>query len=416
MNLKDRLSDSPALFRLLESLSENAPETGRLYLAGGAVRDLLLGTPCPQDIDLVLTGSSPKAYGESLRRRLGAFGFRSDPSYRTARLEIPFDGKSFSLDINHTRRESYPTPGGLPSVAWIDSLYYDMERRDFSVNAMAISLNADSFGELIDYTGGQRDLGIKCMRVLHDRSFLDDPTRILRLFRYAARLDFSADAHTMDLLNEALDKKCLDTLSTDRLMHELLRCLSDSIAHKTLLALAGFGILFPDARGLAALHAFEEDGEIFWKKHLPGLDSVLVKILLLRDPSFLGYNMNRLYSNTLSHWIRHGEAWRQQIRSASTPGLLYDLLSPHAPEALVAMAQTGGDGSAEWVAAVRFLSVLKGTAPRLDGEDLLALGVPPGPAVGRFLSELLHLRLDGRIDDSREAEAAYVLKHLERKD
>ena len=416
MNLKERFSDSPALFKLLKTLSENAPGKGRLYLAGGAVRDLLLGTPCPKDIDLVLTGNSPKSYGESLTGCLGAFGFRSDPSYETVRLEIPFGEKSFSLDINHTRRESYPTPGSLPSVTWIDSLYFDMERRDFSVNAMAISLNADSFGELIDYTGGQRDLGIKCLRVLHDRSFLDDPTRILRLFRYAARLGFSADAHTMDLLNEALGKDCLDTLSADRLMNELFLCLSGRNAHKTFLALADFGILSPEARGLSALHAFEKDGEIFWKKHLPGLDPVLVKILLLRDPSFLGYNMNRLYSRTLSHWIRHGETWRQQVQSASTPGLLYDLLSPHAPEALVALAQTGGSGSSEWVSAVRFFSVLKGTAPRLDGEDLLALGVPPGPAVGRFLSELLHLRLDGRIGDSREAEAAYVLKHLERKD
>ena len=174
-----------------ETLLERVPEPEGVYLVGGAVRDLLRGGR-PLDLDLVVDGDPVALTGQ-----LGGDARIHD---RFGTSTVKLDG--FTFDIARARAETYARPGALPEVAPA-GLEQDLRRRDFTVNAIAIALGQPKPGELHAPPGALDDLEGRLLRVLHDRSFEDDPTRMLRLARYASRLGFSAESHTRDLLEAA---------------------------------------------------------------------------------------------------------------------------------------------------------------------------------------------------------------------
>ena len=190
-------SDLKAIF---EQCSKIASENGfKLYLIGGMVRDLLLNKKSI-DIDITVEGNAIEL-ANILENQIGAKIISIHESFGTAKIII---GEK-KIDLSSTRSESYPKAGHLPHVDEIGcTLKKDIIRRDFTINSLALSLNQDSFADLIDYTGGLKDLKAKKIRILHDKSFIDDPTRIIRALKYSTRLGFGLDEKTFKLQKEYL--------------------------------------------------------------------------------------------------------------------------------------------------------------------------------------------------------------------
>ena len=206
-----------------------------LYLVGGVVRDLLLGKIndiC--DLDLVVEGDAIGLAGEFAEKSGGKL--TAHLMFNTAKIEM---GK-WTIDIAMARTETYARPGALPVVT-SGTLKTDLFRRDFTINAMAVSLSPDNYGELIDLYGGTKDLNSKIIRVLLDKSFTDDATRIWRAIRYEQRLGFKIESDTLSLLKR--DVPLLKTVGGYRLRHELELVLKEKEPEKTLMRADELGVL-----------------------------------------------------------------------------------------------------------------------------------------------------------------------------
>lgn len=342
-----------ALWRVhpeLRAVSELATEP--VHLVGGAVRDLLLGRG-RADIDLVVEGDAA-----ALAARLGA-EVVSHERFATAKVEL--DGHE--VDIASARSEGYPHPGALPMVEPAATIEADLARRDFTINAMAVPLSAEPV--LIDPHDGRADLTAGLLRVLHPRSFADDPTRALRAARYAARFGFELEPETAELLRAA----DLGTVSADRREAELLRLAAESAAPRAFALLAEWGLVEPREGGLDLVAATARL-----------LESNPWRGLAPRDRALLAAAL--------------GPAGREvdlEQASPRRPSEAVALASPHDPVELVLARSLG----AEWLD--RYLTEWRDTKLEIDGGDLIAAGVAQGPALGRGLEEALRRKLDGEI-------------------
>jgi tRNA nucleotidyltransferase (CCA-adding enzyme) len=346
----------------LGAVGESASEP--VYLVGGAVRDLLLGRG-RADIDLVVEGDAA-----ALASRLGA-GVVSHERFATAKVNL--DGHE--IDIATARTESYPHPGALPVVEPAARVEADLARRDFTINAMAIPLRGRS--ELIDPHGGRDDLAAGRLRVLHPGSFVDDPTRALRAARYAARFGFGLEAETEILLREA----DLGTVSADRRDAELQRLANEAEAVRAFSLLAEWGLIELRAGGAELAAGVAEL-----------LESNAWAELAPRDRALLAAALGP----------RGGEEALAEARPAR-PSEAVALAAGHDPVELVLARALG----AEWLD--RYLGEWRGVALEIDGEALIAAGVPQGPAIGRGLGEALRRKLDGEIG-GRDQELSVALE------
>ncbi|HEY6549933.1 MAG TPA: hypothetical protein VIY71_01900 [Solirubrobacterales bacterium] len=356
---------------LAEALQRVHPEldavrdaaTEPVYLVGGAVRDLLFGRRA--DIDLVVEGDAA-----ALASRLGADAVSHE---RFATAKVSLDG--LRVDIAAARTESYPHPGALPVVEPAARIEDDLARRDFTVNAMAIPLRGGT--ALIDPHGGQADLEAGLLRVLHPHSFVDDPTRALRAARYAARFDFELEAETETLLRGA----DLGTVSADRREAELLRLAGEAEAPRALSLLSEWGLV--DLRQGGAQMTAELNGLLQispWAEFAPRERALLTAAL---GPS-------------------GGEEALAEARP-ERPSEAVALAAGRDPVELVLARALG----AEWLD--RYLAEWLDVALEIDGEALLAAGIPQGPAIGRGLDEALRRKLDGEIA-GRDQELSVALE------
>jgi tRNA nucleotidyltransferase (CCA-adding enzyme) len=334
-----------------------------VYLVGGAVRDLLLGRG-RADIDLVVEGDAA-----ALASRLGA-EVTAHERFGTAKLTL----EGHEVDIASARTEAYPHPGALPLVGPAHHLEADLQRRDFTINAMAIPLRGEP--RLIDPHGGQADLAARQLRVLHGGSFIDDPTRAIRAARYAARFGFELEAGTAELLRAA----DLGTVSADRREAELMRLAGEASAPRAFALLAEWGLV--EMR----------DGGV----ELTALVDELLRAEPWKDAAPRG---RALYAAALGP-----EAGEADLAAGhpERPSDAVALASGHDPVELV-LARAQGAG---WLD--RYLEEWRGVRLSIDGEDLVAAGVPPGPALGRGLREALRRKLDGEVE-GREQEMAVAL-------
>jgi tRNA nucleotidyltransferase (CCA-adding enzyme) len=224
----------PDLFELVNQAAAMGGRSNQnVYLVGGAVRDLLLKAP-HYDIDLAVSGNAI-ALAEKFAAQTGG-KIKTHALFNTATVKM---GK-WSIDFAMLREETYERPGALPTVK-PGTLETDLFRRDFTINAMAIDLNKESYGELIDLYDGAADLEDHILRVLHPNSFTDDATRIWRAFRYEQRLGFKIESDTKLLLRR--DVKMLPSVGGFRLRHELMTVLQEKEPEKTLLRLDRFKVL-----------------------------------------------------------------------------------------------------------------------------------------------------------------------------
>jgi tRNA nucleotidyltransferase (CCA-adding enzyme) len=392
----------PALIERVRSLPAAGPllarvgDIGGLYLVGGALRDLLLGRAPYGDLDLVVEGDP-----DALARRLGRA--RTHDRFGTATVAV--DG--FTYDIARARAESYAHPGALPDVRPAD-LEQDLRRRDFTVNALATALGGDGAGEIRAAPGALEDLEAKRLRVLHDRSFVDDPTRLLRLARYAARLGFEVEPATLTLAREAIDEGALETVSGPRIGAEvrLLAREPDPVCEFD--ALRGLGLdtaIHPrfrlEAPQLArtALALLPDDGRrdlLVLAAAGRGIPGSELRELLDR----LGFEARD--RDRIAAAATGAERTATALQQAASPSEIAAAVGPAEPE-LVAIA--GALGAAE--AAREWLDRLRHVRLEIDGGDLIEAGVPEGPAVGEGLRAALAAKLDGltsgRDDELRRA-------------
>jgi tRNA nucleotidyltransferase (CCA-adding enzyme) len=327
------------------------------YLVGGVVRDLLLGREVA-DLDVAIEGSA-----EALTD-LPGFSLEREGLFLTGRLE---EGNA-KIDIAQTRAERYPAPGALPEVRPA-SITEDLARRDFTVNAMAFPLSGDR--QLLDPHGGLDDLRAGVLRVLHDGSFIDDPTRALRAARYAARFGFDLEPETVRLLRRA----DLSTVSEDRIDNELRRIATEDDPAAALRLIAGWDVM-PSLDPQAPERVAEVTRLASAPPWSEWVDRELAVMLAIVRP------LPQIRELAAATPERPSEAAR--LAAAWDPAQL-----------LVARAI-----GAEWLD--RYAAEWRHVGLEITGADLLAEGVPEGPGVGRGLEAALSGKLDGEISGRDE--------------
>jgi tRNA nucleotidyltransferase (CCA-adding enzyme) len=369
----------------LRSLPAAAPLLDVLphaWIVGGAVRDLLLGGT-PEDLDLVIEGDAVAA-GQRLAAALDGSLVVHD---RFGTATVTAGGHVY--DLATVRAETYPRPGALPDVR-SGTLEEDLLRRDFTVNAIAVALD----GRAIAAPHAYEDLDARLLRVLHDRSFLDDPTRLLRLVRYATRLGFAVEAATAALASDAIAGGALGTVSPTRVGNELRLLLREPSAVDALAWVAEWPLLPGMAldRGLAerALALLPADGRA----------DLLLLACACRAvaPATLGGRLDALgfvarERDVVLACVR-ADGIEERLNGASRPSEIAAAVGG-APVEAVALAGALGalEAARAWIEELRHVSL------DIDGDDLIAAGVPQGEALGRGLAAALRARLDGEAPD-----------------
>lgn len=401
-DLGERIRALPGADRLLPALSGLAPA----WLVGGAVRDLLLGAPAV-DLDVAVEGDALEA-ARALAERLDG-EVREHERFGTATVRAA----GLVVDLATTRRETYARPGALPDVepAALDD---DLARRDFTVNAMAAGLAEDTLGELRDPHRGRYDLDAGVIRVLHDRSFVDDPTRLLRAIRYEARLNAQMDTSTEQLARGAIAAGALSTVSGARVRDELLDLLHESpVAGAARMRELGLDAALAPALARAPLELVEASIEGARRTGAERRYAALAA-LVSADPDGLEPWVEELHlrAEDRDAVLRAARKAPGMVRTLGTKlpdSALHALLHCEQPEVLaLALAQ-----GAPKEPVVRYLDRLSGTRLEITGDDLRDAGIPESPAIGRALDETLRRKLDGEIE-GRDAELAAALETARR--
>jgi tRNA nucleotidyltransferase (CCA-adding enzyme) len=380
-SIADELRAEPRFAHVLDAITQADDPAEPVYVVGGAVRDALLGHPS-YDLDLVVEGDVP-AFARRLADRLGG-RVQTHEAFGTA--EIYYDGGE--IDVATARTEIYPEPAALPRVEFA-TLAEDLARRDFTINAIAASLGRDDFGRLADPHHGRADLAARTIRVLHDRSFVDDPTRIFRAIRYENRLGFRMDPETERLAREGVAG--VARLSNERVREEIVALLSeDGIAH-TLDRLAEFAGTSVDAGFVERVDALRDEldpGAPRWRLRLAAIAR--------EHPGLLGrLALRREDQRALEHAI----ALAPRLVGATDPVEIAKLAGRSPEAALLALGERDSHELRDWFTRLRDI--------RLDisGADLAELGLPESPRVGEVLEELRRRKLRGELD-GRESELA----------
>ncbi len=410
--LRERFPEE--VHRILVLAGKVAEEMGaNAYLVGGSVRDLLLGQ-ANLDIDLVIEGDGIR-FARELAERLQA-KMRSHHRFGTANIILD----SLKLDIATARTEYYESPAALPKVE-MSSIKKDLYRRDFTINTLAVKLNARDFGMLIDFFGGQRDLREKTIRVLHNLSYVEDPTRAFRAVRFAERFGFKLSRHTENLIKSAIQMDLFERLSGSRLFDELVIAFSETNPVKTLKRLSDYGLL-------KVIHK-----DLVFDEKLEATLSSMYETLAWHTLLFLDEKVDRgilyliaLLSNLddekrteALQRLAPPRATREIIRKSiaesaeilgklplNDPVRLYHLLSPKDIEIILfSMAITKDTRKKREIS--QFLVELRKTKPFLKGRDLKKLGITQGPLYSIILRDLLDERLRGSLK-TEEDEKRYV--------
>jgi tRNA nucleotidyltransferase (CCA-adding enzyme) len=420
-----RVGELPGGRELLELAQTRG---GEIVLIGGAVRDLLLDAGAPRELDVVVAQDSLGLAGMlaarlSHERHFGpdALTPRVHDRFGTASVEWP----AGRVDIAERRGERYMRPGALPEVH-PGTVEEDLARRDFTVNTLAVPLAGPRRGELHGADGALDDLAARRLRVLHEQSFRDDPTRLLRMARYRARLGFELEEQTARLAREAVTAGALDTVSPARIGAELRLALAEPDPVAALESMQQLGLLSalheaialdaPLAR--ASLAALPESPDA-WP------DVLLLASLLRPGHSFDTTDYETRLRALLDGWELPAAERERAVRSAvlapriaerlqraQRPSEIYEVVHREPLEAVaLAAAIADEEGQAEAAAAARsWLRELRNVRLQITGDDLLQAGISPGPELGRRLARALMRKLDGELAGTREAELGAALE------
>ncbi|GBE15810.1 multifunctional CCA protein [bacterium BMS3Abin14] len=395
----------------------------RAYLVGGLVRDIILRNK-NQDVDLVVEGDGIE-FGHRLASRLKA-RIRTHRKFQTAVLIME---RGFKMDVATARTEYYEFPGAYPMVER-GSIKLDLYRRDFSVNALAIRLNPGLFGQVVDFFGGQRDLKERTIRILHNLSFVDDPTRIIRAVRFEQKFGFKIGKHTQYLLKGAVRNGYLARAQGHRTFSELMAILKEARPERAFERMNQLGILPAIHPALAFDRKISENFEQVEKIHTwygylylekePDISDIYFNTILLLRPTVARDEIMEVFqieghrqdtfrgrwskiTSTLKALAREDEP---SIRHSRIARLLADLTTE---DLLIIMALTKREGTARAVSL--YLSRLRAIKSELDGKILQAMGYESGPIFRSILQAAQDARVDGEVKTLAE-EKAWVKNHF----
>jgi len=419
--MKERIP-SP-IIDLLRRIGDVAQELGFLvYVVGGFVRDLFLYRN-NEDIDIVVEGNGiefARIFAERIGARINAYA-----KFGTAVIIFP-DG--FKIDVASARMEYYKFPAALPTVE-MSSIKLDLYRRDFTINTLAISLNPGKFGQMIDFFGGQRDMKERAVRILHNLSFVEDPTRVFRAIRFEQRFGFTIGKLTAGLIENAVRMDFFKRLSGRRVFSELCHILKEDNPIPALIRLNEFNLLkvieptiqfdrklttlLDAARNAVTWYdlLYREDAYMKW--------AVYFLILIRHTDADKTAEICRRFELPPRHQTIFADRlaaeeclFRMGRKLPVSNSALYGELSVFRTELLLyMMAVTPSDQIRKAISY--FVTELKDVAATVSGNDLKQMGFKPSPLYGRVLRALLDEKLDGRVN-TREDEIAFIKHFLEK--
>lgn len=407
----------PPLLRLVRTIAREANRMGySLYFVGGFVRDLLLGYPL-KDLDLVVEGDAialakrlAQKYGGRVvsHRRFGTAKWILREGEGPCDPLIMAEGLPPHIDLVTARTEFYEQPSALPTVEQ-SNIKLDLHRRDFTINTLAIALDEDRYGQLLDFYGGLRDLQEGLIRVLHNLSFVEDPTRILRAVRFEQRLGFRLEPRTHELLLESLE--LLNRVSGERLRHELELILAEPRADRMLRRLEELGVwrhidpaLSFDENAAERLHRVRQAGETslvaalaawLWSLRWPEAQRILDRLAVrgkqakqLREVFALRDRLVEIGdpNKQVGEVVEIVEACAQSPSAVRVAALLAE--NPLARERLE-----------------RYVAEWRHVRPAVHGDLLRQLGVPPGPVYKEILRAVRRALLNGEVQTVQEQRA-----------
>ncbi len=412
------------LFKLLGEVAESLGFTS--YLVGGSVRDLLRGE-ANLDIDIVVEGEGI-TFAQELGKKLKA-KVKSHQRFGTAVVVTDF----LKFDVATARTEYYESPAALPRVE-ISSIKKDLYRRDFTINTLAIRLNPEKFGQLLDFFGGQRDIKEKTIRILHNLSFIEDPTRAFRAIRFSERFGFKLSKHTKNLIKTAVRINLFDKLSGSRLYDELNLLFLETEPIKAVKRLSELNLLKFIHPRLIVTKALEETFEaiqetfawfklLFFEEELNKSHLFLMALFEELKVQERSKALQRLFvppntSKEILDGIEQSKKALIKLQRASYKGrkeilrpkeIYYTLQPLGLPAALFTMAKAKKKDQKKAISL--YLTTLRKTKPELTGKDLQTIGYEPGPIFKKILTAILDARLERQVK-SREGEIKFVKKRF----
>ncbi len=412
--MKENLNKLPEEIRDLLCLVGDIAEKNHTpaYLVGGFVRDLLLGVT-NLDLDIVVEGDGIGFAGKlsrALKARLVSHG-----RFGTATVS---PSGNLKIDVASARSEIYPHAGSLPVVS-MGTLENDLARRDFTINAMAISLNRGNFAQIVDLFGGEKDLRNKKIRVLHKESFRDDPTRILRAVRFSSRYGFKIEAVTLDLLKEASAAGMLGEVNPQRLRDELVLILKEAEPLKeinSLKGLCGFDFI---SKGLKlkdetkALFTSVRRQISWFNKNFPlrrKLDKWLIYLFCLLEPLpdgeikrfCAGFALRKGEEKRILSFKGIGHKFIAELnRGSLKPAKIFAMLEPLSYEVIIMLkAKYPKPNINRHIED--FFEIYNGMRLFVSGHDLHGFGLKPGPVYQQIFSRVLEAKLNGRLKTKQQ--------------
>ena len=414
---------SPEQYKVQNLVSRIAAARGlNLYLVGGAVRDLTYGQQVVRDLDFAVEGNpqkilrllpEPIARKKGRRKTIPLPGGTNDPAVEYC----SFDRRANSADLRFAngvraelgmcRQEIYPKPGSRPEVRSA-MIFDDLKRRDFSINAMGVSLHPNSRGLLLDPTNGADDIERHELRALHSRSFLEDPSRIYRLLRFSVRLGFSPDERTQRWLDAALEERAWDRLDADQQSRELRAILYEDNPGRLFKVLAERQILSGLDKSLASARIpFDRFTRIrSVAQSVPGADPFLLNVFCMVEKLSPAHKVrlakkvvaeNRAIKLVLS-LDREAKKLERTLASskADMPSRVYTLLSGQPLPLLLFILVSSKSARVQNRVKSHFFKFPQIRA-RLPRMELQSLGLKPGPEFDRILDRIFFLQVDGKI-------------------
>ncbi len=386
------------IFNLCREFSASVANVDAVYVVGGVVRDLVLGRE-PGDVDISVVGDG-SAFSEALAERLGA-GHPIESEFLTFKIVAGETGEgTTTIDVVTARSESYSEPAALPDVL-PSSIDNDLNRRDFTVNSMGISLSESDWGNLVDPVNGFGDILRKRIRVLHDASFVDDPTRMFRAVRYAIRLGFSIDSRTERLIAESLG--IVDLLSGARMRNEFELILEEPKRAEILRETENLGLLAAISTGLRIGSRSLEIME-------SGTSTRFEDLLALST-----FGMTHEEAGQVALRFDGPEMWTESIkgnpkladivavldRSDIRRSEVAEILDSVPLQSIRAYIAAGPplprrDRMIDYIDKIRF------ERPEITGDDLIVAGIQEGPVIGKLIDIVRRARLDGQVKTKQE--------------
>jgi tRNA nucleotidyltransferase (CCA-adding enzyme) len=402
------------VFELLEYAGVIARELGyTAYIVGGSVRDLLQGE-ANLDIDIVIEGNGIK-FARYLGKKIQA-KVKSHKRFGTAVIITDF----LKFDVATARTEFYESPAALPQVE-MSSIKKDLYRRDFTINTLAVKLNPENFGQLIDFFGAQRDIKDKTIRILHNLSFIEDPTRAFRAIRFSERFGFRISKHTLNLIKTSVRINLFAKLSGTRLYDELNLLFLETEPLRSIQRMAELDLLKCIHPGLVItktlMETFESIQETFSWFKLLYIDEELNKphlflmaLIETLAPDERTVTLQRLAvppkaQREMLKGIEQAKIVLSKLTKVSHRKIYHLLLPLELQTVLFAMAKAEKEEQKKNISI--YLTKLRHIRPSLTGKDLKAMGYAPGPLYKKIMHAVLDGRLDGKVQ-SHEEEVDFV--------